>query len=94
MYIINRVALRESTETEFWDFTPDQLAAIKAKYEDTGRRISFQREINDLTETRNSVWATRADWEEYNNEYADCWIVRDQYYADNKILATRSEQTT
>lgn len=94
MYTINRVAIRESTETAFWDFTPEQIAAIKVKYEDTGRRTSFEVTVDDLMEVRNSVWVTKEDWEEYNTEYADCWVERDKYYADNNIVAMRSANIT
>ena len=48
MYKINRVAIRQSTDVKFWDFTPEQQAEIKTKYDDTGKRVSFNVTVDEL----------------------------------------------
>ena len=90
MYKINRVAIRQSTDVKFWDFTPEQQAEIKTKYDDTGKRVSFNVTVDELVETRESVWTTQADWKIFNDEYANNWIERNKYYIDNNIIALRT----
>lgn len=92
MYKITRTAIRTDLNTPFWDFTPEQKAEIKAKYEDTGKRISSTVTIDEHVETRESIWTSYEDWEVYSNEYTAIWTARDQYYLENSIVAVRNTE--
>ena len=92
-YEYSRVSIRPDVETEFWEFTPEQLASIKATYDDTGRRISFSQTIleDGVTEQRVHVWASMEDWDAYNTEYDACWSERDVYNELHNIVSMRIE---
>ena len=92
-YEYSRISIRPNTETEFWEFTPEQLASIQATYDDTNRRVTFSQTISEdgLTETRQHVWASIEDWVEYNMVYDACWSTRDTYNAEHNIISMRVE---
>jgi hypothetical protein len=92
-YEYSRVSIRQDVATEFWDFTTEQLANIKATYDDTNRRISFGKTLSEdgLTETRHHVWASVEDWDAYNTEYDECWTARDLYNSSHEIISIRVE---
>ena len=92
-YEYSRVTIRQDIATEFWEFTSEQLASIKATYDDTSRRLSFSQTISEdgLTELRQHVWASVEDWVAYNTEYEACWTARDAYNAANDIVSMRIE---
>lgn len=93
LYQYSRITIRQDVDTPFWNFTPEQLANIKTKYDDSGRRVQFSISISEdgLIETRSHVWASRDDWVEYNQEYSDSWVTRDNYNTTNNIYSVRSE---
>jgi hypothetical protein len=92
-YEYSRVSIRQDVATEFWDFTPEQLANQKATYDDTNRRILCSMTISEdgLTETRRNIWASVEDWDAYNTEYDECWTARDLYNSSHEIISIRVE---
>jgi hypothetical protein len=92
-YEYSRISIRENLETPFWDFTTEQLAAIKSTYDDTNRRIVFNHTVSEdgLTETRHHIWASMEDWVSYTTEYDLSWTQRDVYNAENNIVSMRIE---
>ena len=90
-YSYQRISIRENVDTEFWNFTSDQLAKIKSTYDDTGKRISFTVTLTDdgLNQIWTHVWDSMGDWREYNTEFTDCWKERDQYNTANNIISIK-----
>ena len=90
-YSYQRVSIRENTNTEFWNFTTEQWAKIKSTYDDTSKRVSFEVTLSDdgLHQTWSHVWTDMDSWREYNTEFANCWLEREQYNTAHNIISVK-----
>jgi len=92
MYAYQRQSVRTDKAIPFCNFTDEELAHIKATYQDTGKQVSTSVTEDDFVQVIRTEWVDEVAYSYFNSDPVIVAFVqrRDKYNKDNNIVSIRT----